>query len=419
MLEKLEACEARVSELIKEYNDAEAAAPVIAQINDIPDPESDGFVLSWAGAVASAREAYNALTGDQQALVEAAGATAKLTSCEARIEQLKEELAHKDAAEAAAAVDGLINAIPHVDDLDSMTLADRPAVREARDAFERLTDEAKALVTSETLDKLEAAEEKIARLEADVVEGLIANLPDAGKITLDDEADVEAAREAFDALTEAQQGYLSDTAQPRLEAAENRIAELKAEAAEAARIDISGGEVVVGTSHYAYSGAPCRPDVMLFVDGNLLMRDVDFTVKYASNVNAGQGKVILTGIGAYKGEATSTFIIEKAANPLSAKAKAKTLKVKYKKLKKKTQKVVALAVSGARGKVAYKIVKIKAKKKLLKQAKKKIKLAAGGKLKLVKKLKKGAYTVTVRVSATGDGNYLPATKDITVKLRVK
>ena len=68
--------------------------------------------------------------------------------------------------------------------------------------------------------------------------------------------------------------------------------------------------------------------------------------------------------------------------------------------------------------MSFKLLKVSAKKKLLKQAKKKIKLAAGGKLRLGKKLKKGTYKVTVRVDAEGDAAFKPATRTVTVKIKV-
>ena len=104
-------------------------------------------------------------------------------------------------------------------------------------------------------------------------------------------------------------------------------------------------------------------------------------------------------------------------NPM--KVAAKSVKAKAKKLKKKAQTVAAVDVSGAEGAVTYKIASIKAKKKLAKQARKKIKMAAGGKLKLKKKLKKGTYKVAVTVTAAGNASYKAATQTVTVKVKVK
>ncbi len=108
------------------------------------------------------------------------------------------------------------------------------------------------------------------------------------------------------------------------------------------------------------------------------------------------------------------------ANTMTVKAKA--VKAKAKKLKKKAMKVApakAFAVGSPQGAVTYKLLKVKAKKKLQKQAKKKIKVASDGTIKLGKKLKKGTYSLTVQVSAAGNASYKPATKTVTVKVKVK
>ncbi len=126
-------------------------------------------------------------------------------------------------------------------------------------------------------------------------------------------------------------------------------------------------------------------------------------------------------------EAAKQAEADKAAADAAAKAPkdnpmkvtAKSVKAKAKKLKKKAQSVKAITVANAQGKVTSKITKISAKKKLAKQAKKKIKVTADGKLKLGKKLKKGTYKVTVAVTAAGNASYKAATKSVTVKVKVK
>ena len=102
----------------------------------------------------------------------------------------------------------------------------------------------------------------------------------------------------------------------------------------------------------------------------------------------------------------------KAANGLSVKAKKVTLKAK--KLKKKAQKASALTIKGANGKVTVKIVKVNKKKFA-----KKFKIAANGKLTVAKKVKKGTYKLTVKVSAAGDAAHEAADKTVTVTVKVK
>ena len=106
----------------------------------------------------------------------------------------------------------------------------------------------------------------------------------------------------------------------------------------------------------------------------------------------------------------------KAANTM--KVKAKTVQVKYAKVRKKAQtfkRAKAIAVSRANGKVTYQLVKVtKAKfKKYFKVN------AKTGKLTVKKGLKKGTYKVRVKVRAAGDGKHKPANKTVTVKVIVK
>ena len=125
-----------------------------------------------------------------------------------------------------------INALPAADEI---TLENKEAVEAARAAFDKLTETQQALVPKEAQEALAAAEAAIAKLEADAadkaaaakVEETINALPAAADLTLANKEAVEAARAAFDKLTEAQQALVSKEAQDKLAAAEARIAELE------------------------------------------------------------------------------------------------------------------------------------------------------------------------------------------------
>ena len=56
----------------------------------------------------------------------------------------------------------------------------------------------------------------------------IAALPEADKVTLEDKEAVEAARKAYDGLSDAQRSYVSEDRLKALEAAEAQIAKLEA-----------------------------------------------------------------------------------------------------------------------------------------------------------------------------------------------
>ncbi len=401
---------------IEALENLQAAAEYQEQIDavqELIDALPSPVTLEDKPQVTAAHASMDQLPAIAQRLVNAT----KLLDAEATITAL--EKAAVDEA-AAAPVRTLLEALPLVDDV---TLDNENQIAEARTAFDALTPDQQALISSELKQRLADDGARLAQLKkiaedaaaAAPVIAAIAALPDPEDLTLDDRDEVDAALRAYDELTGDQQA-LVDAADEgsntdKLRAAAARVENL--------RIDLSEpfGSMTLSATSFTYNGADCRPGVVVEVGGKMLLADRDYEVHYANNRNAGTAMVTIFGIGDYKGQITRSFTIKKAANPLSVKAKA--VKAKYKKVKKKTQKLAALTVGGAQGKLGYKIVKIKTKKKLAKQAKKKIKLAAGGKLALKKKLKKGTYKVTVRVSAAGNGNYLPASRDVTVKVRVK
>ena len=202
-----------------ERRDKAAANAVIAMIDSLPST----ITLTDSTAVNNARSAYENLTAQQKAYVTNLN---KLIDAENRLKELEAEEKEKAAINE---VISLINAIP-----DSVTLKDKGAVEAARKAYDALTDAQKQGVIN--YDKLTDAERTISALEAlekadaedkaaaKAVEDLIDKLPDT--LTLSDKADVNAAREAYDALTDTQKNLVTNYAD--LEKAENTIAALEA-----------------------------------------------------------------------------------------------------------------------------------------------------------------------------------------------
>ena len=123
------------------------------------------------------------------------------------------------------AVAAMINALPA-----EVTVADKDAIEAARAAYEALTDDQKALVDADTLAKLTAAEEAFAAAEqaaadqaaADEVVAMLDALPT--EVTVDDADAIEAARAAYDALTDEQKALVSAESIAKLEAAEEALA---------------------------------------------------------------------------------------------------------------------------------------------------------------------------------------------------
>ena len=106
-----------------------------------------GGSITFEDDVKTTQKAYNNLTADQK----------KLVDNYYKLANYLKELADEEDVEAAEAVEKLI------EDLDTVTLDSEEGIRAAREAYEKLTDEQKALV--ENLAVLEAAEEKLAKLK--------------------------------------------------------------------------------------------------------------------------------------------------------------------------------------------------------------------------------------------------------------
>ena len=105
---------------------------------------------------------------------------------------------------------------------------------------------------------------------------------------------------------------------------------------------------------------------------------------------------------------------DKIENPM--KASGKTVKVKYSRLKKKTQKIweaQVFKVVDKEGFVTYKLAKKD------KKAKNKITVSKDGTVTVKKGLKKGKYTIKVKAIAAGTEAYSPKSKVVSVKVIVK
>lgn len=109
-----------------------------------------------------------------------------------------------------------------------------------------------------------------------------------------------------------------------------------------------------------------------------------------------------------KSEDTTDKNTEKKKQTVKVKVTNKTLKSG----KKGTKIKNAIKVTGAKGKVTYKIVSAKPNKKSYTINKK-------GMITLKKKIKKGTYKIKVKVSVAGNNQYEPFAKTVTLKVKVK
>lgn len=102
--------------------------------------------------------------------------------------------------------------------------------------------------------------------------------------------------------------------------------------------------------------------------------------------------------------------VEKLKNTLSVKARKLTVKRSALRRTRSYKVSKVLTVKGAKGKVTYK--KLKGSKKITISK-------TSGKVTIKKKLKKGTYSIKVKVSAKGNDEYKAASRTVTFKVRVK
>ena len=132
------------------------------------------------------------------------------------------------------------------------------------------------------------------------------------------------------------------------------------------------------------------------------------------NGSSANGPVINT-LHEYTGSAPGWYEMIDLTNPINAKGN--TVKIKYKKLKKKNitiKRANAIKVTKAQGKVTYKLTGVKKAK-----FKKYFKVKKNGNITVKKKLKKGSYKLKIKVMAAGNVQYKKAAKTTNVSIKVK
>ena len=211
----LEAAIARYDELKQEAYDQAAADDVIGRISAIGTVTySDASALK----ISRARNDYNALTNTQKALVTNYSV---LTAAEAKYAQLQ-AAANQTAADKAAVENAVqkINAIGKVE----YTSDCKVKIDEARNTYNALTATQKALVTNYAV--LTEAEAKYAEMEA--LHEAIDAINAIGKVeyTSDCKVKIDEARNTYNALTATQKALVTNYAV--LTEAEAKYAEMEA-----------------------------------------------------------------------------------------------------------------------------------------------------------------------------------------------
>ena len=168
------------------------AADVQKLISNLPSPGK--ITLASASDVRTAKAQFDLLTDEQKTEISEA-LKKKLNDCYTAITDME---AAKIVSDAIAA----LPATPTVDDIGT--------IRSAEEAYNKLTDNQKGYLTQREVNKLNAAVSTVSTLEVGYVYGLIAALPGKDTVTAKDRAAIEAARTAYNNLSEAQKKQVSN-----------------------------------------------------------------------------------------------------------------------------------------------------------------------------------------------------------------
>ena len=319
----------------KDLADLKAADQVSKNITNIGT-----VTLESEDAIKEARTAYDALTDAQKELV----------SNKDVLEKAEKDLADLKAADQVS---------KNITNIGTVTLESEDAIKEARTAYDALTDAQKELVSNK--DVLEKAESTLKELQdakaADVkaAEEVTNKIDAIGDVTLESEDAIKEARTAYDALTDAQKELVSN--KDVLEKAESTLKELKdAKDADDAKAAATPKSITLSNTRYIYNGKVQKPQITVKNAKGEVIKG--YTVKYAGNCkNVGKYKVTLTFKGDYNGTKTKTFkIAPKSVTVKSLKATKKRFDVKW---SKQTTQVTGYQVQYSTDKNFVKAVKNK------------------------------------------------------------
>ena len=74
--------------------------------------------------------------------------------------------------------------------------------------------------------------------------------------------------------------------------------------------------VISDIANVSYKGQPQEPDITVSYNGETLSKNIDYTIRYADNTNAGEAKVLIASVAGsnytWSGEIEKTFVIEPA-----------------------------------------------------------------------------------------------------------
>ena len=230
----------------------------------------------------------------------------------------------------------LINAIGEVSYNDDC----KQKIDAAREAYDKLTDAQKELV--DNYQTLTDAETKYNGYQTDDTEAKkVAELINAiGEVSYNDDCKqkIDAAREAYDKLTDAQKELVANY--QTLTDAEAKYKSL----VPSEKNSITEAVVNKIKDQY-YTGKAKKPSLTITYKGSNLKVNEDYTVNYKNNTKIGTATVKIKGKGNYTGEVSKTFKITVKKNAVYTVGS-----YKYKITNAKTNGKGTVALSGVKSK---------------------------------------------------------------------
>ena len=136
------------------------------------------------------------------------------------------------------------------------------------------------------------------------------------------------------------------------------------------RIDI-GQATIRKIDNQVYTGEPIRPEPVVTYKGKTLTKGKDYKVGWKNNTKIGNAKVIVTGIGRYKGKKQATFRIVKGKLPKPTGVKVtsgkKKLTVKWKMTNKNRKRISGFEIEYSRYKNFSNAVRVRVGRKATKK----------------------------------------------------
>ena len=198
----------------------------------------------------------------------------------------------------------------------------------AKEAYDALSDADKGRVFN--ADRLN---EEISRID---VKNAVDAIDAIGTVDASSKDKIDAARAAYDKLSDKEKDQV-DNYQKLVNAEtkyENIVlkGDIDKTKEELARTRFDAVEITLSYSSAAYSGKAKKPAAKLTYHGKTLAKGTDYELAYTDNRNVGKAKVTVTGKGSYAGTKVKTFRIVPEGTSISKVTKGKKqFTVKWKK----------------------------------------------------------------------------------------